>query len=112
MGEHDIDDATASYRLIEATTIRARDPYLTIEPRWVLRRLSPETRKIEIAELEDFEDWSKLLTSMGAELAQIHAGSALSTASLLHWLARHGEELLVDASMAAAEKITALSPQR
>jgi hypothetical protein len=78
----------ADYRRIEALGFRARDPHLRLVDGWVIRRLSPEARKIEIAEIEDVADQHALLQAMGRELANIHRGTAGSAAQLRKFLGK------------------------
>jgi hypothetical protein len=104
----DVADPTADYRALEASAIRVRDPFLQIEPRWIVRRLSPESRKIEMKELDDVNDWSSLLEAMGCELANVHLGSAANSKPLIDWLSDGSVDLLADAAERCAETIRAL----
>jgi hypothetical protein len=109
LGVADIEDATADYRQIEAHAIRVRDPHLRLEARWVLRRLSPESRKIEIKALCTVANWRDLLGAMGAELANVHIGTALTTAPLLGWLEKYNTTRAVEAALRAADAFTQLA---
>lgn len=93
------------YRRIEALGFRARDPHLRLSDRWVVRRLSPEARKIEIAEIEDVTDQQDLLGAMGRELANIHRGTAGTAAQLARSLAKLPKNWLHRAAAAAAERV-------
>lgn len=95
----------ADYRRIEALGFRARDPHLRLVDDWVIRRLSPEARKIEIAEIETVADQRALLTAMGRELANIHRGTAGSAAQLRRFLAKLPKTWLHRAAAATAERI-------
>jgi uncharacterized protein DUF2252 len=96
----------ADYRRIEALGFRARDPHLRLADRWIVRRLSPEARKIEIAEIEDVTDQRDLLGAMGRELANIHRGTAGSATQLRRFLGRLPKTWLHRAAAAAAERIS------
>ena len=56
--------------------IRCPDPFVRVEKRWVVRRLAPDSSRIELAALPKERDELKLLQSMGWETANIHLGSA------------------------------------
>jgi Uncharacterized protein conserved in bacteria (DUF2252) len=51
---------------------RVSDPWLTIDRHWIVRRLAPDSTKIEIADLPARRDEHRLLRAMGAETANIH----------------------------------------
>jgi hypothetical protein len=53
---------------------RCPDPFLTAKGRWVVRRLAPDSSRIELASLPDEHDAEVLLESMGWETANIHLG--------------------------------------
>ncbi len=55
--------------------LRGTDPFNQVEDAWVLRRLSPNCSRIELADLPKVRDESKLLHAMGFETASIHLGS-------------------------------------
>lgn len=95
----------ADYRRIEALGFRARDPHLRLADGWVVRRLSPEARKIEIAEIEQVTDRHALLEAMGRELANMHRGTAGTAAELRKALAKLPKNWLHRAAAAAAERI-------
>lgn len=93
------------YRRIEALGFRARDPHLRLADRWVVRRLSPEARKIEIDKIEDMADQQSLLKAMGRELANIHRGTAGSAAQLKRALSKLPKDWLHRAAAAAAARV-------
>ena len=96
----------ADYRRIEALGFRARDPHLHLADRWIVRRLSPEARKIEIDKIEDVANRQVLLQAMGEELANMHRGTAGSAAPLRKALARLPNNWLQRAAAAAAERVS------
>jgi hypothetical protein len=71
-----VKDATASYRRILATAARRADPTLRLTNRWIVRRLAPDSVRMDIATLPRGSDPHRLLAAMGRELANIHAGLA------------------------------------
>ena len=100
-----IADPLADYRRIEALGFRARDPQLRLADRWIVRRLSPEARKIEIDEIEDVTHRHVLLEAMGRELANMHRGAAGRAAQLRKSLAKLPKNWLHRAAVAAAERV-------
>src|SRR5262245_9225634 len=95
----------ADYRRIEALGFRARDPHLHLADTWVVRRLSPESGKIEIDKIKHVTDRQTLLEAMGQELANIHRGTAGRAAQLTNALARLPKNWLHRAAEAAAERL-------
>jgi hypothetical protein len=95
----------ADYRRIEALGFRARDPQLRLADHWIVRRLSPEARKIEIDKIEDVTNRHVLLEAMGQELANIHRGAAGTAAPLKKTLAQLPNNWLHRAAVAAAERV-------
>ncbi len=95
----------ADYRRIEALGFRARDPHLRLADGWVVRRLSPEVRKIEIDKIKQVTDRQALLEAMGHELANMHRGTAGTAAQLAKALAKLPKNWLHRAAAAAAERV-------
>jgi hypothetical protein len=106
MPQTGIANPLADYRRIEALGFRARDPQLRLVDGWVIRRLSPEARKIEIAEIENVADQQALLQAMGRELANIHRGSAGSPAQLRKFLGTLPKNWLHRAAAATAKAVS------
>jgi hypothetical protein len=100
-----IADPLADYRRIEALGFRARDPHLHLAGHWVVRRLSPEARKIEIGEIKHVARRHDLLEAMGRELANMHRGTARTAAQLENSLAKLPKNWLHRAATAAAARI-------
>ena len=63
------------YDRILRTSVRAADPMVAVRPPWLVRRLSPDCFRIELAELPKRRDENVLLYSMGWETANVHLGS-------------------------------------
>lgn len=117
------------HRRLAAEARRAPDPAFCVAERWVVRRLSPEARKIGLGDfLPGVGDGTEapgdsrsaprvpapdpargqltLLRAMGGEIANVHAGTAHDPGVLSAWLAeRHGAWLL-GAAERAGERIT------
>jgi uncharacterized protein (DUF2252 family) len=68
-------------RLIEKA-VRCPDPFLSLTDEWVVRRLSPDCCRLELADLPKRWDEKALLFSMGWETANNHLASGNSGAIL------------------------------
>ncbi len=88
---------------IVAGAVRCPDPFWTISGKWIVRRLSPDCRRIELADLAKERDADLLLRAMGHETANVHLGdSAAADAAWKDarrrglggaWLAEAGEAM-------------------
>ena len=67
---------------------RCPDPHFKAHPAWIIRRLAPRCSRIELQHLRNISDQTRLIASMGAELANIHAGNAKSIPGILDDLER------------------------
>jgi Uncharacterized protein conserved in bacteria (DUF2252) len=65
--------------------VRAIDPFWTITNGWIVRRLAPDCSRIEVGDLPEQRDETRLLRAMGWETANLH----LATASARHAAGRH-----------------------
>ena len=64
--------------------VRCLDPSFKITRKWVLRRLSPDCCRIELADLPVWRDELQLLLAMGWETANLHLGTGNRSAILRH----------------------------
>jgi hypothetical protein len=71
------------YQRTMAGAVRSRDPFQTIRGGWLIRRLSPDSNPIEIADLPRERDEHTLLNAMGSEAANVHLGSSRRVKSIL-----------------------------
>jgi Uncharacterized protein conserved in bacteria (DUF2252) len=55
--------------------VRARDPFVRLQKRWIVRRLAPDCSRIELSALPKEHDSLRLLHAMGFETANVHLGS-------------------------------------
>jgi hypothetical protein len=67
---------TIMYQSMLDRAVRCHDPFVRLEGRWLLRRLSPYCSRIELAALPRKRDEGKLLFAMGWETANVHLGSS------------------------------------
>jgi hypothetical protein len=63
------------YEKILTTAVRAVDPWVHLAGKWIVRRLSPDCRRIELDSLPEDRNELKLLAAMGREVANVHLGS-------------------------------------
>jgi hypothetical protein len=55
--------------------VRALDPFVRLQGRWIVRRLAPDCTRIDLAAFPREKDESKLLRAMGWETANLHLAS-------------------------------------
>jgi hypothetical protein len=60
------------YEKVLSTAVRMIDPWVHLAGRWIVRRLSPDCRRIELDSLPEDRNELKLLAAMGRETANIH----------------------------------------
>jgi len=66
--DHHHDD----YEQIIKRAVRSTDPSLELHKQWILRRLAPDSSRVELKSLPKHKDVRKLLEAMGRETANIH----------------------------------------
>jgi len=62
------------YEQLIMSAVRSRDPYQNVNHGWIVRRLSPDSNPIEIADLGKRDD-EVLLYAMAQETANVHLGT-------------------------------------
>jgi len=70
------------------SAVRSHDPFQKVVGRWLIRRLSPDSNPIEIADLPEERDEETLLHAMGSEAANVHLGRGRQTKNILKDLSR------------------------
>jgi hypothetical protein len=83
--------------------VRAPDPFHGFADGWQIRRLAPHCSRIELAMLPKKRDEDLLLTAMGFETANFHAGSRDAVAAIRRDLKRRSKRWLFDAATRLAE---------
>jgi hypothetical protein len=68
--------APIRYQEILNCAVRARDPFVRFDKRWIVRRLAPDCSRIELSALPKVRDERRLLYAMGFETANVHLGTA------------------------------------
>jgi hypothetical protein len=86
------------YERILDQAVRASDPFVRLEGRWVVRRLSPHCCRIELSSLPAARDEKHLLRCMGYEVANIHDGTWGARAKISRNLQKRGSRWLHDAA--------------
>jgi hypothetical protein len=70
------------YEQLITSAVRSRDPYQKVSHGWIVRRLSPDSNPIEIADLDERDD-EVLLCAMAQETANVHLGTPQSAGRVL-----------------------------
>lgn len=85
---------------------RSPDAALRMDKAWVLRRLSPESRKIELDEVIANGRAARLVRAMGIELANLHLGTAFNPHALRRYLRVMPKDWLAVAAERMAQAIS------
>jgi hypothetical protein len=84
---------------------RAPDPLLDIQGSWIIRRLAPDSRKIELSEDATADIKTNLLQAMAFDLASIHAVGSAGIGTLQRDLERRPRGWLYHAAKTAAAAV-------
>jgi Uncharacterized protein conserved in bacteria (DUF2252) len=84
------------------TAVRAADPFVRLQGKWIVRRLAPDCCKIDLAAFPREKDETRLLHAMGWETANLHLG-ARRTGDILadlsrrrgNWLHKSAEKMVL-----------------
>ncbi len=98
--------ATCRTSRAAAAAIRSPDPFYRQTGGWVVRRLAPRASRIVLDLLTDV-DVGRLLTAMGAELANVHLGTPLASDTIVADLDRRPDGWLRTAAKHFADGIEA-----
>jgi uncharacterized protein (DUF2252 family) len=90
---------------IAAGRFRAPDPHYRVSDGIVVRRLSPNSRKIEVKDSTDELLSPKVLEIMGREIANCHASDPGVLLAIQEDLVRRGANWLLQAADAAAQSV-------
>jgi uncharacterized protein (DUF2252 family) len=93
------------YAELIARAVRVPDPFLHVEGQWLLRRLAPDSSRIELASLPRDRDESRLLWTMGWDTANIHLGSPAQRRPILADLRRRKGAWLLNAAERMAKAV-------
>jgi hypothetical protein len=85
--------------------VRSCDPFQKTIKGWLIRRLSPDSNPIEIADWPAKRDERALLHAMGCETANIHLGTTGQSRKILNDLQRRRSSWLQTAAKGMAKAI-------
>lgn len=83
--------------------VRAHDPFFCVKHHWIVRRLGPDCRGIDLETMPDDREELKLLRSMGWETGNIHLGSGRD--AILRDLRKRPRRWLEKAAVRMAEAV-------
>ena len=76
--------ASIHYQEILDSCVRAKDPFVELRGRWIVRRLAPDCSRVELSSLPRERDESKLLHAMGFETANVHLSRRRNATAILN----------------------------
>lgn len=88
----------AASQALVASAVRVPDPCVTVDGPWLVRRLAPDCARIELSDLPEGRDESRLLCAMGFETGNVHLGTKGARQRVLTDLARRPKAWLHEAS--------------
>jgi hypothetical protein len=92
-----------NYAAAIAHAVRCPDPFLHVEPRWIVRRLAPHCERIELADIASATERREVLHAMGAETANVHRGTRGGASRIARHLAKQRDGWLYDAARRMAD---------
>ena len=96
------------YEKVLTTAVRMIDPWIHLAGQWIVRRLSPDCRRIELGSLPADRNELKLLAAMGRETANIHLGNGEAARKAIgEDLDKRPRKWLRKAALAMAESVCA-----
>jgi hypothetical protein len=93
------------YADILSHAIRSADPFLQVSGPWVVRRLSPDCRRLELASFNRVEDEEWLLHAMGLETANVHLGTAGARRAVMKHLKDSPKNTIRKAAIAMGKSV-------
>jgi uncharacterized protein DUF2252 len=95
------------YLDIVAQAVRCPDPMTDVREGWLVRRLSPDCSRIDLATLPKRRDEGRLLKAMGWETANIHLGTRGAARAITLDLTRRKQGWLRDAATRMGRRLRA-----
>jgi hypothetical protein len=86
------------YLDLVAGAVRSPDPMVEVREGWLIRRLSPDCCRIELAQLPRQRDEARLLKTMGWETGNVHLGTRGAAKAILVDMTRRRQGWLRDAA--------------
>ena len=99
-------EATYCQQLLD-NAVRVSDRYLKVVDNWIVRRLSPDCIRVELASLTAHQLGSQLLESMGFELGNVHLASPEMKTAILGDLENRPTNWLHDAAREMSRRVVA-----
>lgn len=96
ISHNDIVSKKTVIRLMDQS-VRCPDPLWAIKGKWIVRRLGPDCRRIDLEDVGSERDVYKLFYSMGYETANIHLGDPTAKIKVLADLEKRPHHWLKDA---------------
>jgi uncharacterized protein DUF2252 len=93
------------YQRLLDNAVRAKDPFVRLVGRWLVRRLSPDSSPIELASLPKKRPEDRLLHAMGWEAANIHLATKRSIKAVQRDLRRRPANWLHSAAREMSKSI-------
>jgi hypothetical protein len=75
VAERDQESQKIRYQSALDSAVRAVDPFVRLQGKWIVRRLAPDCSRIDLAAFPREKDESRLLHAMGWETANVHLGA-------------------------------------
>jgi hypothetical protein len=91
------------YMKVADQAVRVGDPFLHLRGRWIVRRLAPDCRRIDLHLWPQKRDVAKLLEDMGWETANVHLGTATQRRAICNDLQRRNSSWLLHATRIMAD---------
>lgn len=85
--------------------VRDPDPTVSVQESWIIRRLSPDCSRVELASLPKRRDEERLLRAMGWEAGNIHLATRDAIPGVLSHLDRLGKRWLEKTAQAMADDV-------
>jgi hypothetical protein len=89
----DRDSRKIRYQKALDTAVRALDPCVRLQDKWIVRRLAPDCTRIDLAAFPRQKDETRLLHAMGWETANLHLGARRTENILADLSKRHANWL-------------------
>lgn len=86
------------YHSIICRAVRSPDPFLVVRDGWVIRRLAPDCRRIDLTSLAEKRNQRKMLWMMGWETGNVHLGTHRQRNAILADLRRRPADWLLRAA--------------
>ena len=103
---HRMPEAPSRFLELARGPYRLPDPVLTIADRFIIRRVAPDSRKIDIVDEPDSPIDARVLGAMGFDIGTIHASDPQSRMAIQADVKMQPKNWLADASELARKAIT------